>query len=96
VVEELVSGVVQRSYTYGHALISQTQVSGSLTTSFYGDDGLGSMRRILADTDIRGIVDKIGQVAKLGAPLSPHICITPSRPRCSTRRRMVCHGRCCR
>jgi len=46
VVEELVSGVVQRSYTYGHSLISQTQVSGSPTTSFYGTDGLGSVRHL--------------------------------------------------
>ena len=46
VVEELVSGVVQRTYTYGRGLISQTQVSGSPATSFYGDDGLGSVRHL--------------------------------------------------
>ncbi len=28
VVEELIDGVVQRQYTYGHALISQNQSSG--------------------------------------------------------------------
>jgi len=33
VVEELVGGVVQRQYTYGHALISQNQAAG---VSFYG------------------------------------------------------------
>jgi len=49
VVEELVGGAVQRQYTYGHALISQTQVPGTPTTSFYGDDGLGSVR-YLTDT----------------------------------------------
>jgi RHS repeat-associated protein len=43
VVEEISGGVVQRTYTYGRELISQTQV-GSATTSFYGDDGLGSVR----------------------------------------------------
>jgi len=35
VVEELVGGVVQRQYTYGHALISQNQAAG---VSFYGMD----------------------------------------------------------
>jgi RHS repeat-associated protein len=41
VVEELVGGAVQRTYTYGHALISENQASG---VSFYGYDGLGSVR----------------------------------------------------
>lgn len=47
VVEELVAGEVQRSYTYGRDLISQTQASGgSWITSFYGYDALGSVRSL--------------------------------------------------
>ena len=45
VVEEIVSGIVQRQYTFGHDLISQRQlVSGQFQTSFYGYDGHGSVR----------------------------------------------------
>ncbi len=51
VVEEISGGAVQRTYTYGRALISQTQVSGTPTTRFYGDDGLGSVRLL---TDASG------------------------------------------
>ena len=54
--EELVGGAVQRRYTYGHALISQTQVPGTPITSFYGDDGLGSVR-YLTDTTRRAASD---------------------------------------
>nr|MBA2702657.1 PKD domain-containing protein [Blastocatellia bacterium] len=42
VVEELQSGTVVKSFTYGHDLISQRIVGGSL--SFYGYDGHGSVR----------------------------------------------------
>ncbi len=49
-VEEISGGAVQRTYTYGRNLISQTQV-GSATTSFYGDNGLGSVRLL---TDASG------------------------------------------
>jgi RHS repeat-associated protein len=42
VVEELHAGSVVRSFTYGHDLISQRIVGGSL--SFYGYDGHGSVR----------------------------------------------------
>jgi len=35
VMEELVSGVVQRTYTYGHALISQNQASGGARPNNY-------------------------------------------------------------
>ena len=41
VVEELTNGVVTCTYTYGLQRISQTQ---SGTTSFYGYDGMGSVR----------------------------------------------------
>jgi RHS repeat-associated protein len=45
VVEEIQGGAVQRRYTYGHDLISQTQVINSnWTTHFYGYDGHGSVR----------------------------------------------------
>jgi len=46
VVEELVGGMVQRRYTYGSDLISQTQV-GTGETQFYGYDGLGSVRFLM-------------------------------------------------
>lgn len=45
VAEEIVGGVVQRAYTYGHNLISQNQlIGGAWTVSFYGYDGHGSVR----------------------------------------------------
>jgi hypothetical protein len=45
VVEELSGGAVQRVYTYGPKLISETQmVSGTWTPSFYGYDGEGHVR----------------------------------------------------
>jgi RHS repeat-associated protein len=54
VVEEIVNGSVQRVYTYGLDLISQSQLlSGVWTTSFYGYDGHGSMRFL---TDASGAV----------------------------------------
>ena len=43
VIEEVVGGSVQRTYTYGEALISQNQL-GSGQTSFYGSDAHGSVR----------------------------------------------------
>jgi len=47
VVEELVSGVVQRTYTYGHDLISQNRlVSGTWMPSYHLADGLGSVRTL--------------------------------------------------
>jgi RHS repeat-associated protein len=45
VVDELQSGTVTRSYSYGLERISETQTLNSvLTTSFYGYDGHGSVR----------------------------------------------------
>ena len=46
VLEEVAGGTVQRVYTYGLDLISQTQPSG---TSFYGYDGSGSTRHLSDD-----------------------------------------------
>ena len=52
--EELVNGVVQRTYTYGLNRISQSQlISGTWQTSFYGYDGGGNVRLL---TDASGTV----------------------------------------
>jgi RHS repeat-associated protein len=48
VVDELQSGSVVKSYTYGHDLISQRIVGSSL--SFYGYDGHGSVRLLTDST----------------------------------------------
>ncbi|HEV8431561.1 MAG TPA: RHS repeat-associated core domain-containing protein [Pyrinomonadaceae bacterium] len=54
VVEELVDGNVQRVYTHGSSLISQTQLqNGSWQNSFYGLDGHGNVRFL---TDSNGVV----------------------------------------
>jgi RHS repeat-associated protein len=54
VVEELVGNAVQRIYTYGKQRINQNQVNNSAwTPSFYGYDGLGSVRTL---TDAAGTV----------------------------------------
>jgi len=45
VVDEVVSGAVTKTYTYGLRLISENQVSGSTwTPTFYGYDGHGNVR----------------------------------------------------
>ena len=47
VIDELTSGAVTRTYTYGLERISQNQyVSGTWTPSFYGYDGAGSVRNL--------------------------------------------------
>jgi RHS repeat-associated protein len=54
VVEEMVGGAVTRQYTYGQQRISQNQlISSAWTLSFYGYDGLGSVRLL---TDATGTV----------------------------------------
>jgi RHS repeat-associated protein/uncharacterized repeat protein (TIGR01451 family) len=54
VVEELVAGTVQRTYTYGNHLISQSQQrNGSWQVSFYGHDAHGNVRFL---TDGNGAV----------------------------------------
>jgi len=54
VVEEVVDGSVQRVYTYGHRLISQSQQqNGNWQISFYGLDGHGNVRML---TDSNGAV----------------------------------------
>ena len=47
VVDELVGTTVQRSYSYGLQRISQSRpVNGAWTPSFYGYDGMGSVRML--------------------------------------------------
>jgi RHS repeat-associated protein len=47
VFEESVNGVVQRTYTYGLQRISENQqIQGAWTPSFYGYDGMGSVRQL--------------------------------------------------
>jgi len=54
VVEELVSGVVDREYTYGRQRVSENQlISNIWTPSFYGYDGGGSVRQL---TNAVGVV----------------------------------------
>jgi RHS repeat-associated protein len=54
VVEEIRGGSVQRRYTYGHDLISQTQIiDNEWKSSWYGYDGHGSVRFL---TDINGSI----------------------------------------
>jgi RHS repeat-associated protein len=48
VIEEVVGGSAQRTYTYGSALLSQNEISSN-RMSFYGSDGHGSVR-LLTDT----------------------------------------------
>src|SRR5204863_3823956 len=54
VIEEVVNGAVQRKYTYGNSRLSQNQlISSTWTPSFYGYDGMGSVRLL---TDSTGTV----------------------------------------
>lgn len=47
VVDELQSGAVTRTYSYGLDRIDENQtISGTATTSFYGYDGHGSVRQL--------------------------------------------------
>jgi RHS repeat-associated protein len=51
VVEEIVNGAPQRTYTYGSQRISQNQVvNGTWTASFYGYDGFGNVRQLMDKT----------------------------------------------
>ena len=51
VMDELLSGAVSRTYSYGLELINERQsISGTPTTSFYGFDGHGSVRFLLSST----------------------------------------------
>jgi len=51
VVEEIVGGAVQRTYTYGPRRISQNElINGTWTLTFYGYDGFGSVRQLTDST----------------------------------------------
>lgn len=51
VLDELQNGVVSRTYSYGLSLINEQQsIAGTPTTSFYGDDGHGSVRFLTSST----------------------------------------------
>jgi RHS repeat-associated protein len=68
VLEEIVGGAVQRSYTYGHDLISQRQLAGGArAVSFYGYDGHGSVRFL---TDASGAVTDRYDYDAFGVPIS--------------------------
>src|SRR5438046_8645342 len=54
VIEEVVNGAVRRTYTYGTSRINQNQlINSTWTPSFYGYDGMGSVRLL---TDSTGTV----------------------------------------
>ncbi|MBV9791806.1 MAG: hypothetical protein JOZ51_26690, partial [Chloroflexi bacterium] len=68
VVEELVDGQVQRTYTYGLDLISQSQINGGTPeTSFYMYDVLGSVRSL---ADATGAITDRYTYDAFGAPLA--------------------------
>ena len=51
VADELQSGTVARTYSFGSERISETQnLNATLTTSFYGYDGHGSVRQLTSST----------------------------------------------
>ena len=78
VVEELVGSSVQRTYTYGHDLISQNQIIGGVwTPSFYGYDGHGSVRYL---TNAAGVVTDT-------SPTTPSAISSPAPAR---RRMIIC------
>jgi len=76
--DELVSGAVTRTYTYGRQLISENQFIGSTwTPSFYGYDGHGNARFL---TNAAGTItdtyafDAFGaQIASTGTTPNPYL-----------------------
>jgi RHS repeat-associated protein len=68
VVEERVNGMLVRTYTYGHALLSQTQASlATWVTTFYSADGHGSTRLL---TDGSGAITDTYAYEAFGTQLS--------------------------
>jgi RHS repeat-associated protein len=68
VLDELVSGSVTKTYTYGLQRISQNQlVSGTWTPTFYGYDGHGSVRFL---TSSGGTVGNTYQFDAFGMPIA--------------------------
>jgi len=68
VLDELVSGVVTKTYTYGLRLISENQLVGSTwTPSFYGYDGHGNVR---FTTNTAGTIGNAYQFDGFGMPIA--------------------------
>ncbi len=68
VLDELVSGAVTKTYTYGLQRISENQLSGSTwTPSFYGYDGHGNVRFLANST---GTVGNTYQFDAFGMPVA--------------------------
>ena len=70
VMDELVSGAVTRTYTYGYQRISENQKIGTTQTiSFYGYDGHGNVRFLMTGTT--GTVTDTYVYDAFGLPLNP-------------------------
>ena len=68
VLDELVSGAVTKTYTYGLQRISENQlVSGTWTPSFYGYDGHGNVRFL---TSTAGVLGNTYQFDAFGMPIA--------------------------
>jgi RHS repeat-associated protein len=68
VLDELVSGAVTKTYTYGRQRISENQLSGSTwTPTFYGYDGHGNVR---FTTNTAGTVGNTYQFDAFGMPIA--------------------------
>ena len=68
VLDELVAGVVQKTYTYGLQRISENQLaSGKWTPTFYGYDGHGNVRFLTSST---GTVGNTYQFDAFGMPVA--------------------------
>jgi len=76
VLDELVSGSVTKTYTYGLQRISENQLSGSTwTPTFYGYDGHGNVR---FTTNTAGTVGNTYQFDAFGMPIAATGTITNS------------------
>ncbi len=68
VMDELVSGAVTKTYTYGRQRISENQLVGSTwTPTFYGYDGHGNVRFL---TGVAGTVGNTYQYDAFGMPIA--------------------------
>ena len=79
VIEEVVGGAVQRTYTYGLQRIDEEQtISGAWTPSFYGYDGGASVRQL---TNAAGAVTDSYNYDAFGNLLNPAGATTPNNYR---------------
>jgi RHS repeat-associated protein len=73
VMDEVVSGAVTKTYTYGLRLISENQlVSGTWTPSFYGYDGHGNVRFL---TNMAGAVGNTYTLDAFGAQIASTVTV---------------------